>query len=93
MPVIRKLWPKFALRAAVKEEAAKSPRFIISYTRPYMFRGTENGTEERVYLPRGLKNGAVLSDAGKKEFVKHSSRKNFLPFFIGQQKAIKKYDN
>lgn len=69
MPVIRKLWPKFALKDAVKEEVAKSPRFVISYTKPYLFRGKEDGTEERVYLPHGLKSGNALSEAGKKEVV------------------------
>ena len=39
MPVIRKLWPKFALKDALKTEVAKTPRFVVTYTKPYMFRG------------------------------------------------------
>jgi hypothetical protein len=72
MPVIRKLWPRFALKEAVKEEVAKTPRFVISYTKPYMFRGKEDGTEERVYLPKGLKNdqGGLTSELGKQKCVR-----------------------
>lgn len=54
MPVIRKLWPKFALKDALKTEVAKTPRFVISYTAPYMFRADAEGNEERVYLPKGI---------------------------------------
>lgn len=54
MPVIRKLWPKFGLKEAVKEEVAKSPRFVVSYTKPYLFRANADGAEERVYLPRAM---------------------------------------
>jgi hypothetical protein len=50
MPVIRKLWPKFALKDALKTEVAKTPRFVVSYMKPYMFKGTE----EKIYLPKGL---------------------------------------
>lgn len=46
MPVIRKLWPKFALKEALKTEVAKTPRFVVAYTKPYLFRG-----EEKIYLP------------------------------------------
>jgi hypothetical protein len=49
MPVIRKLWPKFALKDALKTEVAKTPRFVVSYMKPYMFKG-----EEKLFLPRGL---------------------------------------
>lgn len=54
MPVIRKLWPKFGLKEAVKEEVAKAPRFVVSYTKPYLFRAAADGSEERVYLPRAM---------------------------------------
>jgi len=50
MPVIRKLWPKFALKDAIKTEVAKTPRFVVAYTKPYM----ENAKGERVYLAKGL---------------------------------------
>ena len=53
MPVIRKLWPKFALKDVLKTEVAKTPRFVISYMRPYMWKGDA----DRVYLPYDLKNG------------------------------------
>jgi hypothetical protein len=50
MPVIRKLWPKYAIKEVFKTEVAKTPRFVVSYMRPYMFRGDE----ARIYLPKGL---------------------------------------
>jgi len=52
MPVIRKLWPKFALKDALKTEVAKSPRFVVSYTKPYMFKGDSDVK----YLPKDLKS-------------------------------------
>jgi len=52
MPVIRKLWPKFALKEVFKTEVAKTPRFVVSYMRPYMYKGDE----ARIYLPKGLVN-------------------------------------
>jgi hypothetical protein len=60
MPVIRKLWPAFALKNAIKTEVAKTPRFVVAYTKPYLFRG-----EERIELPRGLVgyNGTPEKDA------------------------------
>jgi hypothetical protein len=71
MPVIRKLWPKFALKDALKTEVPKSPRFVVSYTRPYM----QKGDGEKVYLPKGLvnENGTDLTDAGLKNITaKHT---------------------
>jgi hypothetical protein len=59
MPVIRKLWPKFALKEVFKTEVAKTPRFVVSYMRPYMYRGTE----ERIYLPKGLYQANADTDA------------------------------
>ena len=53
MPVIRKLWPKFALKEALPTEVAKTPRFVVSYTAPYMFKG-----DEKVYIPRNRSRGA-----------------------------------
>jgi hypothetical protein len=50
MPVIRKLWPKFAIKEVFKTEVAKTPRFVVSYMRPYLYKGAE----ERIYLPKGL---------------------------------------
>jgi len=50
MPVIRKLWPKFALKDVFKTEVAKTPRFVVSYMRPYMFKGDDT----KIYLPQGL---------------------------------------
>jgi hypothetical protein len=70
MPVIRKLWPKFALKEALETEVAKTPRFVVSYTKPYMFKGDANGVEERVYLPRGLKDqNGFTTAAAKKEYT------------------------
>jgi hypothetical protein len=66
MPVIRKLWPKYALKEVFKTEVAKTPRFVVSYMRPYMYKGTD----ARIYLPRGLyeANGS-LSSAGLKDYI------------------------
>jgi hypothetical protein len=50
MPVIRKLWPKFAIKEVFKTEVAKTPRFVVSYMRPYLYKGTS----DRIYLPKGL---------------------------------------
>jgi hypothetical protein len=58
MPVIRKLWPKFALKEAIATEVAKSPRFVVSYTKPYMMKG-----EKKVYIPRP----ALATYAGNKD--------------------------
>ena len=51
-PVIRKLWPTFALKNAVKTQVAKTPSFLISYTRPYFITAGENGEEVRHYVVR-----------------------------------------
>jgi hypothetical protein len=69
MPVIRKLWPKFAIKEAIKTEVAKSPRFVVSYTKPYMFKG-----DEKVWLVKGLadEESGLMSPAHeslKKEFT------------------------
>ena len=59
-PVIRKLWPSFAMKNAVATEVAKTPAFMINYTRPYYVTAGPNGEEERHYIPRpGLINGNV----------------------------------
>ena len=59
-PVIRKLWPSFAMKNAVATEVAKTPAFMINYTRPYYVTAGPNGEEERHYIPRpGLLNGNV----------------------------------
>jgi hypothetical protein len=65
MPVIRKLWPKFALKDALKTEVAKTPRFVISYMRPFMWRGDE----PKRYIPFDLKGQAGRSALGKKQFL------------------------
>ena len=75
MPVIRKLWPKFALKDALKTEVAKSPRFVVTYTRPYMFKG--EGDQEgvnKLYIPRDIRNNwdaetSNLPGALKKEYT------------------------
>lgn len=51
-PVIRKLWPSIALKNAVRCEVAKTPAFMINYTRPYYITADENGNEVRHYVPR-----------------------------------------
>lgn len=53
MPVIRKLWPRVAMKDAVKTIVAKAPIFSIAYMKPYMYHIEEDGTETRLDLPRG----------------------------------------
>jgi len=60
MPVIRKLWPKFAIKEVFKTEVAKTPRFVVSYMRPYMYKGDT----DRIYLPKGLINQPGAGQAG-----------------------------
>jgi hypothetical protein len=64
MPVIRKLWPKYAIKEVFKTEVAKTPRFVVSYMRPYMYRGNE----AKVYLPKGL----IAGQAGGVGTIKDS---------------------
>lgn len=56
-PVIRKLWPKFAIKEAFETEVAKTPRFVIPYTVPYMYKS--NDPDNKVYLARGLNGNGV----------------------------------
>lgn len=59
-PVIRKLWPSFAMKNAVATEVAKTPAFMINFTRPYYVTAGPNGEEEKHYVPRpGLLDGNV----------------------------------
>jgi hypothetical protein len=60
MPVIRKLWPKFALKDVFKTEVAKTPRFVVSYMRPYMYKGDS----AKIYLPQGLLTSAGQTATG-----------------------------
>lgn len=53
MPVIRKLWPRVAMKEAIKTIPATAPIFSIVYTKPYLYRINAQGVEERKYLPRG----------------------------------------
>lgn len=73
MPVIRKLWPKFALKEAIHTVVAKAPRFVISYTKPYMFKGDS----EKIYLPRDLR-GHKKADANGDEVLDDFSLSNGL---------------
>lgn len=63
MPVIRKLWPKFALKDAIKTEVAKTPYFSVLYSKPYMYKGDS----EKIYLPRGLNHDGRLDQNGDTE--------------------------
>jgi len=83
MPVIRKLWPKFALKEAIKNEVATSPRLVVAYTVPYMYKG-EDIEANRIYLPKGTKadnesfdgDGDGVSDLalGKRALNKNMTR-------------------
>jgi hypothetical protein len=74
MPVIRKLWPKFALKDAIKKEPAKTPRFVVSYTKPYL----EKAGHERVYLPKGLTHGVNDTDASTVDRLDEAGMKKLL---------------
>lgn len=71
MPVIRKLWPKFALKDALHTEVAKTPRFVVAYTKPYMI----NGKGVRKDLAKGIlsdadaADGFQLDEALKKTYI------------------------
>jgi hypothetical protein len=71
MPVIRKLWPKFALKDAIRTEVAKSPRFVVAYTAPYMIKGDD----EKLYLPYDLRHEVLGEDRKglSKEFTELKS--------------------
>ena len=58
-PVIRKLWPTFALKHAVKCEVAKSPSLLIAYTKPYFTTVGADGEEVRHYVPSSYFNGSI----------------------------------
>lgn len=70
MPVIRKLWPKFALKDALHTEVAKTPHFIVAYVKPYRFKG-----DQRKELVKGVLRDASGADgfqsdnALKKEYT------------------------
>jgi hypothetical protein len=64
MPVIRKLWPRFALKNAVKTQVADSPYLTISYLHPYF----EDAAGNRTELPKGLiGTPGTLGDSGAKD--------------------------
>jgi hypothetical protein len=63
MPVIRKLWPKYAIKEVFKTEVAKTPRFVVSYMKPYMY-----NADSKVYLPKAL----IAGQAGSVGSVKDS---------------------
>ena len=66
MPVIRKLWPKFTLKDALKTEVAKTPRFAITYMRPFMW----SADNAKIYLPYGLKsNNMDTTDSLKTSII------------------------
>jgi hypothetical protein len=72
MPVIRKLWPKFALKDALKTEVAKTPRFVVTYTKPYMYKGD---VDKKVYLPRDLRTYTLqnsMNEALNKKFIEET---------------------
>jgi hypothetical protein len=61
MPTVRKMWPRIALRYAIPNEAAKTPKFLISYMSPYMV----DSTGKRYELPKALRENPG-SDLTKK---------------------------
>ena len=77
-PVIRKLWPKFAVKEAFETEVAKTPRFVIPYMAPYAYKSSD--PDNKIYLARGLndtKTGAYGTDAFYDKNGKDAMRKEF----------------
>lgn len=86
MPVIRKLWPKFALKDALKTEVAKTPRFVVTYTAPYMVKGDK--PDEKIYIPRGLKHDAKISDFDRKGLTKEYTAEKEVELIDGGAKVV-----
>lgn len=49
-PVIRKLWPKVAIKEAIMTEVVAQPEFTVSFMRPYIL-GADGA---KTYLPEGI---------------------------------------
>lgn len=54
-PIIRKLWPAFALKNAVSTDIARTPALLIPYTRPYF----ETADGVRHYIPAAFADGSI----------------------------------
>lgn len=55
-PVIRKLWPKYTLRGAVRTNITKGPIETYVWTRPFIETADSSGKPVRKYLPMGLRD-------------------------------------
>ena len=60
-PMIRKLWPSFALKHAVKTEVATSPSFVIPFMKPYFEKKVGNEMV-RTYVFEGVKGAYGIGD-------------------------------
>lgn len=83
MPVIRKLWPKFALKDALKTEVAKTPRFVVTYTAPYMVKG-----DDKIYIPRDLKHNTSIGDFERPGLKKEYTVDHTVPIGAGNAKVV-----
>jgi hypothetical protein len=63
MPVIRKLFPRFALKNAIKTQVAESPYLTISYLHPYF----EDKDGNRIELPKGLIGNSLSNTIGSEK--------------------------
>lgn len=86
MPVIRKLWPKFALKDALKTEVAKTPRFVVTYTAPYMVKGDK--PDEKIYIPRGLKHDGDIKDHTRDGLRKEYTSDHVVELKAGEAKVV-----
>lgn len=86
MPVIRKLWPKFALKDALKTEVAKTPRFVVTYTAPYMVKGDK--PDEKIYIPRGLKHDSDIKDHSRDGLRKEYTSDHVVELAAGAAKVV-----
>ena len=60
VPVIRKLWPRMAMKNAIPTEAVKLPKFSVGYMLPYVLK---NG--KKYFLPEAILPGAEGDDLVK----------------------------
>ena len=89
MPVIRKLWPKFALKEAIATEVAKSPRFVVSYTKPYVV-GADGAKHSIPKALRGHALGEGLDEFSVPEYLKKSySALHEVKLSVGSADTIK----
>lgn len=58
-PVIRRLWPRFVLKNAIKTQIATSPALTISYQKPYILKADAAGKPVKLYVPQAFTNKQI----------------------------------